>query len=409
MIDHKPVPSRGRRVALLTNEYCADLPNAGGLGIYIKRMADALVATGNEPEVFVVGDRNEGTRTEDDVPVHRVAPIYNAPMRALRRASGRGRSLRARHVLPHLAGARALARTLEERHAVHAFDFVQSTDAGLTGLFVRPRRSRPHVVRCSWDRDLWQEGLPDGGWLDEGLIRLLTRLVFHRATRVYAPSGWLAERLTRRYGVAVGTVRPAFGLGAEAAPLDRKVTDVPPRYLAHHGTVGRLKGSDLLADALPIAWRTAPDLAMVWAGRESRAGIVEEYRKLWGDRSAQVVYLGAVSRPVLHAVVKEAVASVLPSRYDNFPNSVLESLALGTPVIGPLGASFDEIVESGVHGELISPEDGRSLAEVLVGAWRRLFPWVGRSFPLPAVFDRLTPANAVSDLFRCAGLAQAVP
>ena len=41
-----------------------------------------------------------------------------------------------------------------------------------------------------------------------------------------------------------------------------------------------------------------------------------------------------------------------PTRFDNLPNSAIESLALGVPVIGTLGASLEELVTPGRDGDL---------------------------------------------------------
>ena len=96
-------------------------------------------------------------------------------------------------------------------------------------------------------------------------------------------------------------------------------TPLPPRFLIFFGKLMRRKGSDLLAEALPLAWRQAPDLTMVWAGRETTQFGFEAYRRKWGSRAHQVQWLGALGKADLYAVLRRSEAAVLPSRVDNLP------------------------------------------------------------------------------------------
>ena len=64
-----------------------------------------------------------------------------------------------------------------------------------------------------------------------------------------------------------------------------------------------------------------------------------------------------------------ADASVLSSSWENFPHSVVESLAVGTPVIATRAGGVAEVVEDGVNGLLVPVGDAGALA----AAVRRYF------------------------------------
>ncbi|MCB2186157.1 MAG: glycosyltransferase [Deltaproteobacteria bacterium] len=57
---------------------------------------------------------------------------------------------------------------------------------------------------------------------------------------------------------------------------------------------------------------------------------------------------------------------VLPTREDNLPNTVLEALACGTPVLATAVGGVPEMVTPGVNGLLAPPEDAAGLAAGLV-------------------------------------------
>jgi glycosyltransferase involved in cell wall biosynthesis len=71
----------------------------------------------------------------------------------------------------------------------------------------------------------------------------------------------------------------------------------------------------------------------------------------------------------MYAVLKRADAAVLPSQADNLPNTVIESLVFGIPVLGSRGASIDELVEEGRTGHLVALGDVQGLAGALVKMW----------------------------------------
>jgi UDP-glucose:(heptosyl)LPS alpha-1,3-glucosyltransferase len=56
---------------------------------------------------------------------------------------------------------------------------------------------------------------------------------------------------------------------------------------------------------------------------------------------------------------------ILPSRYDPFPNTVLEALAMGLPAIVSSRCGAAEIIETGVNGWICQPDHAQGLAKLL--------------------------------------------
>ena len=112
--------------------------------------------------------------------------------------------------------------------------------------------------------------------------------------------------------------------------------------------------------------------------------------------------LHPLPKPGMYSLLQRAEAAVLPSLVDNLPNTVIESLTLGIPVIGTRGASIDEIVEQNVTGELVAANDVEALASAMVRAWRgqlaakKGFTWRG------GLADELQPEKAISNFLHFA-------
>jgi glycosyltransferase involved in cell wall biosynthesis len=108
-----------------------------------------------------------------------------------------------------------------------------------------------------------------------------------------------------------------------------------------------------------------------------------------GDR---VCFLGRISDEQLRAELARASLFVLPSRQENSPGAIAEAMAAGLPVISSNRCGMPYMVQEGVTGYLVEPEDCDALADRIrrvladdvlrarmghegrLAAWRRFHP-----------------------------------
>lgn len=94
--------------------------------------------------------------------------------------------------------------------------------------------------------------------------------------------------------------------------------------------------------------------------------IEAELHALQKELAGDVDFLGYRSGADLHALIREARAVVLPSEwYENAPMSVLESFALGTPVVGARIGGIPEMVIEGETGWTFESRNVDELAALL--------------------------------------------
>lgn len=388
------------RIAFLTPEFPTEIPDGGGVGNYVLKMAKALKELGHIPEVFVSSSEEAGVLTHGGIRVERVShasgrrwPRFLSRLVVISRMPGHWRE-----PASFYSRAVSFADALERRHRETAFDVVQSADYLACGLTVRRVHGRVHLVRCSNAADLYNE--VDG--CHSGFDRWRERLeckVMRRADRVYAPSEFIAAHHRARLGIPVQVVRPPAGL--EVAPVGEGLEGIPVRYFLHFGNLIKRKGTPWLIAALKLAFELEPSLRMVIVGRGSFNEIGSLLAGLGQNRS-KVVVLYPLPKPQLYALIRRAQAVVHPALVDNFPNAVIETLLLGTPVIGTKGASIDELVQDGVNGLLVAAGDTAALAQALATAWRG--PWrTGDRVTLGGdIAQAMVPATAIQSFLRLA-------
>jgi glycosyltransferase involved in cell wall biosynthesis len=385
--------SRQFRIAFLTPEFVTTSTTSGGLASYLGRFVTALKDRGHDPEIFVLGP--PGVDDFNGVRVESVNNLTSFSVRAIRKLARIVPGVRLERSVNHLVGAWALARAFERRQHDQPFDVVQSSNYGLTGLFIRRNGRRPlHFVRCSSSRRLWKTVLNKRLSLDFRLMDNLERRLIAKADFAYAPSKFLADYFREQHSLDVHRLRPPLDMSLECA--ETVPWELPARYLIHFGLLGARKGTDVVVDALEIVFKEEPNFRMVFAGNEAELGIFTQLLERLGPLREKVLWLGSVARTQLYSVVAGAVASVLPSRVDNLPNTAIESLTLGTPVIGSDGASINELVDDGRNGLLVPIGDSRLLAHAMLDAWRQTPRWsfasVQESSPT-SLFDQRDPVE----------------
>lgn len=168
-----------------------------------------------------------------------------------------------------------------------------------------------------------------------------------------------------RLRVIYNSIRASDYAGSGSRPFLDDEFDLPPGvYLL--GSVGRLiyqKGFDVLLPALAAIERQDIHLLI--------AGTGEELVNL----RAQAEALGLANR-VHFAGYRRDVPRLLngldlyiqPSRFEGMPIAVLEAMAAGCPIVATGVDGTRELIDAGVHGWLIPPENSEVLAEAIQAA-----------------------------------------
>jgi glycosyltransferase involved in cell wall biosynthesis len=144
-------------------------------------------------------------------------------------------------------------------------------------------------------------------------------------------------------------------------------------FIVSAGRISKIKGQDLLVEALPAIVDAFPDLHCVFAGRvgsgaggEDTSGFMTRLERRISDLGIEdnVSFAGEVEG--LASLLREADLYVQPSRMESFGRVVAEALDCGTPVVAFAVGGLPEVAGPGAL--LVEPGNSAALSEAIVRA-----------------------------------------
>ena len=136
-------------------------------------------------------------------------------------------------------------------------------------------------------------------------------------------------------------------------------------YAAYVGRLSREKGLVTLLRALAFA----PRVRLVVVGDGELRADLEALVETLG-LEARVTFAGYKSGEELHALIREARFTVIPSEwYENLPYAALESFALGTAAVASRIGGLPELVRDGETGLTFTPGDASGMARAMETLW----------------------------------------
>jgi glycosyltransferase involved in cell wall biosynthesis len=344
----------------------------GGADTYVRQIARGLCAAGQRVTVLYTcspGHNPGGPASDGPVRIE-YAQISNVHYYHDRATGLLPRPLR--QMLPSgalvkdLEAAAALRRALR-RIAAHAggIDLIEVfEETAFPALFERiaPYAVKLHSSDATW-RYFCGEELPR---VDRRRIALENDLL-HHARLVSAPSAAVADHIARAcdYPRSRIVVLP-YPLDTERFSPSPDEAAVPQHSVLFVGRMDWRKGLETLARAAAAILSAAPTATLDIVGGETpgvTAARVLAY--IPAELHERVVFWGHVAHADLPAHYRRAAVCVVPSRWDNSPNTVYEAMGCGTPVIASRVGGIPELVVDGETGLLVPPSHPAALAEAV--------------------------------------------
>lgn len=195
---------------------------------------------------------------------------------------------------------------------------------------------------------------------------VITALSCHGADLVLSLSEFSKHDIGRAYRVPLSKIAVTYaGVDSAFAPDSsrRPRADDDPFSLLFCGRLNgprEQKGVDILLGSLPLVLQKHDArLRIVGTGpRLARYGALAQNLSI----DAHVEFLGFVEHGQMPGYYRQADLFVLPSRRESFGLVLAEAMACGLPVVATTVGAIPEVVEHGVTGLLVPPDDPVALA-----------------------------------------------
>lgn len=342
-------------ICLISSEYPPET-GWGGIGTYTYNMAHAFSDSGHEVHVIAQAVGDTSGYMDKDVYVHRIKP----------------RSI----FSPFLRGAldkiKYSFQIYQKIKSIDCeFDIVEAPEWSAEG-FIHSFSNKPLLITRLHTplflvKQIADQKMTTGAKTTNFLEKTQTK----QSYGITSPTNALAKRISKKWNIDLSSIQiiPNGINLKKIGSMDIKEKSLNSDYLVYVGRLEPRKGVHILAKALPGIFRKYPNLIMVFIGKNLnyRIGTMKEFIiDVNREYKENIIFTGFVSDEDKYSLIKHCKLVILPSLWENFPYTCLESMALGKAIIATKGSGYDEIIEDGRSGFLVEAGNFFSLQSKII-------------------------------------------
>ena len=234
---------------------------------------------------------------------------------------------------------------------------------GPGGLFLLKQPTLPVVATChhTW----WQQSHYIKSQFWKKMFVPFEKRTYRLADKIICDSEDSKNVLRKYYGIS-GRKIVVIPIGVDTDkfyPLDN--SNKIPCSLLYIGRIDKRKGIDFLINAMPAVTRKLPQATLFVGGTGKDAAKLKERVKAAGIEK-NVKFLGFIAEEKLNIWYNKVQCVVVPSMFEGFGLTAIESMAAGTCLIATNVDSLKNIVDDGVDGYLVDYGDIESLSSRII-------------------------------------------
>lgn len=358
-------------ILFLSKEYPPET-GWGGIGTYIYNIAHALSERGHSVHILSLAykthpEYKEQKTGKGSIHIHRINPV-RFPTPILNYFFFRSLEIIKFNI--------AIILKIKKLMNGEKFDIIEApewrSEAFLLS-FIKPK-GVPLIIKCHSPSVLLNEVYKNPPTLDSRFVDWIERAAIRNANLVISPSKNLADIVSEKMGIKINDI------DIIPNPLDTEFffpISIPYKEknelkVLFVGRLDRLKGAHIFVEAIPFILKVFPDVSITLIGRDTNTGQNNSSMKSYLENLIpekirdKVIFTGNIERGRLVDYYRESDICVVPSFYENFPNTVLEAMSCGKAVVASNTGGIPEVIEDGISGLLVKTGDAKDLAEKVI-------------------------------------------
>ena len=324
----------------------------GGIGTYIYNLSHGLSRLGHRVHVISQATEFEKDYEDESVYLHRIKFIKIPVIRRVSYSYQIFKKLKS-------AGCK--------------FDIIESPEWGAEGFPLSFfKKSYPLVTRLHTPLFLARQISDQKMSFRDRVIDFLEKKQTENSIGITSPSKALANIIATEWDISLSQIKIIpNGIDIEkiksiSSNLGKpKIDD----YIIYIGRLEPRKGVHILAKALPGVFAQYPNLKMVFIGQDAKYGdgMMREYiLNINHQYKNNIIFTGFLSGIKKYSLIKYSRFIVLPSLWEAFGYTCLESMALGKAIIITKNCEFKEIIKDNQSGFIVEPGDHQALQEKII-------------------------------------------
>ncbi len=337
-------------ICFLTNEYPkAGFPH-GGLGSFVKTMAEALVK--NDVQVSVIGLNYTPANETESINGVRIIRIQKSKVKGL----------------AWYFNSKNIAKTIAAIHKKNRIHFVEGAELSLA--FLPKIKEIKYIIRLHGGHHFFAEGENRGINWWKGFQE---KRSFKKAAAFIAVSNYVKSHTATYLSYHNKPIEVIFN-PINSQLFQPKNVAFEPNNITFAGTICEKKGVRQLIQSFPMVKEQFPNAILNLYGRDWLFPDGSSYIKMLqeielpklGEYAKDVVFHGAVSYNEIPSAYAKAAVCVFPSHMETLGLVAPEAMVMEKPVIFTKLGPGPEVIVDGETGLLCNPQEPTEIASKII-------------------------------------------
>lgn len=329
-----------KKIIFCSPEYITE-KNYGGLSIYINKITKLLNSNGINTFILVSSDRNKTIKEKKNTIIK--LKIHSTFTKYLSYFSKK---------LFIFYQSYYVNKKLNDLNVIHNFQLVHFSNFENMSFF--NQKKIPSLCRLSSLDFLWENN--NVNFILKIISNFIERKSLKNVDLVLSPSTFLKKKLKIKYGINSKLIPQIFDEKFNTKLKKKRNTIIT------FGAISRGKGSDAVISKIHQILNINNKLKYIWVGNvdkrdhKSNNSFLKKLR-LNTTFKNRISVKNAMKQSRLLKILQKSCLAILPSYRENSPNSCLEALGMGIPVVARENSGFEDLIINNKNGFLFKKND----------------------------------------------------